>query len=153
MTAHPYQMRTAPRLPDPAARPDFYQGVPTKRLIAWVIDMALIAILAAMALPFTAFLGVFFFPFLMLVIGFFYRWFTLASGSATWGMRMMSLEIREADGRFLSSQTAFLHTMGYTISLAMPILQLISIGLMLMSERKQGLTDHILGTAALNRAV
>jgi hypothetical protein len=31
-------------------------------------------------------------------------------------------------------------------------LQFVSIGLMLMTERKQGLTDHVLGTAAVNRA-
>ncbi|WP_368187737.1 RDD family protein [Aestuariibius sp. HNIBRBA575] len=153
MSAYAYQTRTEPRLPDPATRPDFYAGVPTKRLIAWVFDVVLIAILAAIAVPFTAFLGIFFFPFLMLVLGFFYRWFTLSSGSATWGMRLMGLEMREADGQFLSNGTAFAHTLGYTISVSFPPLQLISIALILFSPRKQSLTDHVLGTAALNRAL
>ena len=31
-------------------------------------------------------------------------------------------------------------------------LQLVSIVLMLISDRKQGLTDHLLGTVALNRS-
>ena len=44
-------------LPDPARQPDFYAGVPLSRALAWVMDMVLIAILAALFLPFTAFLG------------------------------------------------------------------------------------------------
>ena len=85
-------------LPDPASQPEFYQGVVLKRGLAWVFDAILIAILSALVLPFTAFTGIFFFPGLMLVMGFFYRWFTLAGGSSTWGMRLMSIELREADG-------------------------------------------------------
>lgn len=144
-------MATAYALPDPAIRPDVYDGVTIKRGIAWVIDFAMIAVLCALALPFTAFLGVFFFPLMMLVIGFFYRWFTIAGGSATWGMRMMSIELREADGGKLSSGTALAHTLGYSISVAMAPLQLISIVMMLVTPKGQGLTDMVLGTAAINR--
>ena len=46
---------------------------------------------------------------------------------------------------------AFLHTLGYTVSIGMPLLQVISIVLMLTTERAQGLSDHVLGTVALNR--
>lgn len=72
MTAYPY----TPGLPDPSTHADFYAGIRTKRLIAWVLDMVLIAVLSSLLLPFTAFAALFFFPFFMLVIGFFYRWFT-----------------------------------------------------------------------------
>ena len=140
-----------PHLPDPDLRPDFYAGVPAKRFFAWLADIVLIVLACVLILPFTAFVGLFFFPFLMLVIGFLYRWATISGGSATWGMRLMALELREADGARLSSGTALLHTLGYSVSIAFPVLQLISVAWMLISPRRQGLTDHILGTAALNR--
>jgi len=138
-------------LPDPASQPEFYQGVVLKRGLAWVFDAILVAILSALVLPFTAFTGIFFFPGLMLVMGFFYRWFTLAGGSSTWGMRLMSIELREADGGRFSGSSAFWHTAGYTFSILVAPLQLISVLLMLVTARSQGLTDHVLGTAAIKR--
>jgi uncharacterized RDD family membrane protein YckC len=138
-------------LPDPMRNAGLYAGVPFKRAVAWIIDTVLIGVLAALVVPFTAFTGLFFFPFLILLVGFFYRWFTLSGGSATWGMRLMAIELREADGGRFSSQTALLHTLGYSVSVAMAPLQLISMILMLVTERGQGLTDVILGTTALNR--
>lgn len=137
--------------PDPNHQPQFYDGVPSKRLFAWLLDTVLIVLVSLLVLPFTVFTGIFFFPFLMLVTGFFYRWATLAFGSATWGMRLLSVEIRQADDRPLSGGTAFLHTLGYSISIGMPLIQLISIVLMMTSERRQGLTDMVLGTVAMNR--
>lgn len=127
-----------------------YAGVPLRRGIAWVIDVALIAMLCALILPFTAFTGVFFFPFMMLVVGFIYRWFTLASGSSTWGMRMMGISFRNIGGAPLSSGLALAHTVGYTISIAIAPLQLISIIMILVTARGQSLTDLILGTVAIN---
>lgn len=137
--------------PDPDTQPQFYTGVPTKRLVAWILDMVLIVLICLAMLPFTAFTGIFFFPFLMLIVGFLYRVATLTGGSATWGMRLLSLEIRQGDDRPLDGATAFLHTLGYSVSLALPVLQLISIVLMLTSARRQGLTDMVLGTVALNK--
>ena len=133
---------------DPAAA---FTGVAVNRGIAWVFDMIAIGIICTLALPFTAFTGIFFFPFLMLVIGFFYRWFTIANGSATWGMRMVGITLRDHYDRPLSSQTAFLHTLGYSISICVAPLQLISVILMLVSPQAKGLTDYLLGTYAVNR--
>ncbi|WP_377506256.1 RDD family protein [Octadecabacter sp. R77987] len=138
-------------LPDPQRYPEFYASVNRKRLVAWIADVTLVVILALIATPFTAFTAVFYFPFLMFVIGFLYRWSTLASGSATWGMRLMAIELREDDGLRLSGQTAMLHTLGYYVSMAMAPLQLVSIILMAVNPRKQGLSDAVLGTAMLNR--
>lgn len=137
--------------PDPAAQPQFYQGIATKRLLAWVVDMVAILLLCVIIVPFTAFSGIFFFPLLVLVVGFVYRWATLAAGSATWGMRLMAMEIRRGDDQPLDGGTAFLHTLGYSISFGMPILQVISVVLMASSARGQGLTDMVLGTSAMNR--
>ena len=130
--------------------PHQFAGVPFKRGLAWVFDVILIAVLCTLVLPFTAFTGIFFFPFLMLVVSFIYRWFTIAGGSATWGMRVMGIELCDNDGAPLSSGLALAHTFGYTISVALPPLQLISVILMLVTARGQGLTDHVLGTTAIN---
>jgi len=138
-------------LPDPHSQPEFYADVPLKRLIAWLIDTILIAVLSALIVPFTFFTGLFFFPFLMLVIGFAYRVVMLANGSATLGMRLTAIEFRDAQGAKFDLQTAFMHTLGYSFSIAIVPVQMVSIVLMLTTERAQGLSDHMLGTVALNR--
>jgi len=138
-------------LPDPDSQPQFYASVPSKRLLAWVIDTLLILLACIAILPFTAFTGLFFFPLLFLVVGFAYRLVTLANGSATWGMRIAAIELRCSDGSRFDFGTAAAHTLGYTVSISIPILQVISIVLMLTNARGQGLTDNLLGTVALNR--
>lgn len=139
-------------LPDPDRQPEFYADVPTKRLIAWVVDTLVTLLLSAVILPFTAFTGLFFFPVLMLITGFVYRTATLAGGSATWGMRLAAIELRDRNGRRFDLATAFVHTLGYHLSLSIFPLQLLSIVLMLTTARAQGLTDHVMGSVALNRA-
>jgi hypothetical protein len=150
-TADHAHFRSPHRLPDPATQARFYDGVNGKRAVAWVLDVALIAILAAVIVPFTAFTALLVWPVFMLVIGFLYRWATIAMGSATWGMALTGIELRAPDGLRLTGQTAFLHTLGYTLSVAMAPAQLISVILMLALGRGQGLTDLALGTAAINR--
>lgn len=137
--------------PDPDLHRDLYDGVPTKRLIAWVLDMIVIIGMCLVILPFTAFTGVFFFPFLMLVVGFIYRVMTLSSGSSTWGMRLMAMELRDVRDRPFDFGTALFHTLGYSISWAMAPLQLISMIMMCVTERKQGLSDIVLGSVAVNK--
>ncbi len=137
-------------LPDPDYQPEFYANVAPKRFVAWVVDSILIVLLTLLALPLTAFLGIFFFPVMMLVLGFAYRVVTLANGSATWGMRLMAIELRRWDGHRFDLEAAFLHTLGYSISIAITPLQVVSVVLMLTSSRGQGLTDHMIGSAALN---
>ena len=142
---------TFPDLPDPARQPEFYAGVPAKRLLAWFIDTVLILALVLVALPFTAFVGLLFLPLMYLVIGFAYRVVTLTGGSATLGMRFLAVEFRRRDGQRFDLGDAFMHTLGYSVSIAIPVIQVLSIVLMLTTERGQGLTDHVLGTTALNR--
>ncbi len=138
-------------LPDPDLREELYADVPSKRLIAWVIDVILISVMTLVLLPFTAFLAIFILPAFYAVISFLYRWVTITRGSATLGMRVAAVELRQADGQPMDMGSAFLHTAGYFVSVAVFPLQLISIALMLMTDRKQSLTDHVLGSAALNK--
>ena len=138
-------------LPDPTNQPEFYADVPTKRLVAWVFDLIVIVALSAIIVVFTAFVGLFFFGFLMLVTGFIYRTATLAAGSATFGMRMVSIEFRDRNGQRFDLGHAFLHTLGYHLSFSIFPAQIVSIVLMLTSSRAQGLTDHVMGSVAINR--
>ena len=139
------------QLADPITQPQFYRDVATKRLLAWVIDTVVVALISLIIVPFTAFVALFFIFGLMAVVGFTYRVITLATGSATLGMRMMAIEIRDSSGARLDLGQAFLHTLGYTVSWAIAPLQLISVVLMATSNRGQGLTDHFMGSAAMNR--
>ncbi|WP_223422484.1 RDD family protein [Tateyamaria pelophila] len=138
-------------LADPVTQPQFYKDVASKRLFAWLIDTVVILLMSMIIVPFTAFVALFFFVGLYAVVSFAYRTITLATGSATWGMRLMAIEIRDASGARLDLSGAFLHTLGYMISWAVAPLQLISIVLMATSARGQGLTDMVMGSAALNR--
>lgn len=137
--------------PDPDAQPEFYAGLLSKRLVAWLIDALFTLLLCLLVLPFTAFTALFYWPLLWLVVGFFYRVATLANGSATWGMRLVAMELRDAEDRRLSGGLALMHTLGYSISVAMAPLQLISVLMMMLSPRRQGLADLLLGTVPLNR--
>lgn len=138
-------------LPDPVREPEFYAGVTTKRGLAWVVDATITFGLCLLALPFTAFTALFWWPVLWLILGFLYRWATLTTGSATWGMRLMAVTLRDRDGGRLDAATAFAHVLGYTVSMALFPLQLVSIALMIALRRGQGLTDLVLGTAVMNR--
>ncbi|MGR3363956.1 MAG: RDD family protein [Maritimibacter harenae] len=139
-------------LPDPDYQGEFYADVPIKRGIAWVIDTLIVLAMVAFIVVITVGIGLFFAGFLWLVVGFVYRVVTLANGSATLGMRMTSIELRRGDGRRFDLGTAVLHTLGYSLSMSFVLPQVASIILMLTNERGQGLTDLVLGTAALNRA-
>ena len=138
-------------IPDPDTQPEFYADVPTKRLIAWLIDTMLVGLICLLIVPFTAFTGLFFFPLLMLTVGFAYRVVTLARGSATCGMRLVAIEFRTLSGQRFDLGLAFLHTLGFTLSCIFAVVQVASIVFMLTTPRAQGVTDHVLGTVALNR--
>ena len=138
-------------LPDPYHQAVFYDGVPSKRLFAWIIDVILISIMAAI----TAFLtlGALFFiwPLLYLASSFAYRTITIAGGSATIGMRIMNLQLRGPSGARLTATEAMIHTLTYLACSAFALPQLISVVLIVISERHQGLHDMLIGSTAINR--
>lgn len=142
---------TSWHLPDPQTQPEFYDDVAMKRLFAFVIDTVLIALISVAILPFTAFVGIFFFGFLMMIVGFVYRVISLAAGSATPGMRLLAIEFRAADGSQFDLGQAILHTIGLSVSFAIPLIQIASAILMATTPRGQGVTDYVMGSVAINR--
>ena len=142
---------TAWGLPDPQMHPALYHDVPTKRLIAFLFDALLVAIVTVVLIPFTAFTAIFYLPVLALLVSFVYRTLTIASGSATWGMRMVAIELRTHRGARFDLATAAAHTFLYLAIFSTILPLVVSIFLMLSTPRKQGLHDMLLGTAAVNR--
>ncbi|MCV6824203.1 MULTISPECIES: RDD family protein [Halocynthiibacter] len=138
-------------LPDPEFHAEFYQDVTAKRFFAWVIDTIVIGILTALVIVFTAFLAAFIAPLVFMVIGFVYRTVTIAKNSATPGMWLMAIELRTHRGERLDTSMALLHTLAFTVSFSVVILQILSVGLMALSPQGKGLGDHLLGTAMINR--
>ncbi|MDV7141857.1 RDD family protein [Tropicimonas sp. TH_r6] len=138
-------------LPDPDREGAYYADIPVKRAIAWVIDAVIIALLTLPVLLGTAFIGILFYPLLWLFVSFVYRTFSIAGGSATFGMRLMSIELRNWRGEKLSLPEAFMHTLIYSVCFSFLLPQIVSMGLMLTTARAQGIHDFALGTAAVNR--
>ena len=138
-------------LPDPDSQPEFYQSVVIKRFIAWLFDIAFISLLCTVAILLTFGLGFFILAVIYALISFVYRVVTIANGSATLGMRFMGIELRDAFGARMSTGMAIAHTTGYFVSMAIPILQIISVIMMITSARCQGLTDAFLGTVMINQ--
>jgi uncharacterized RDD family membrane protein YckC len=138
-------------LPDPDYDAVFYDGVPAKRLIAWVID-SVIVLAASFVLALLS-VGLLFFVFfaLVFVVNATYRWITVAQGSATFGMRVMALELRGPDGARLDGALAAWHTGLFILASMFVIPQVISMVLIATQPRRQGLHDLFLGTAAINR--
>jgi uncharacterized RDD family membrane protein YckC len=139
------------QLPDPERHAAFYADVPAKRLLAWLVDSVLVLGLTLVAVLFTAFIGLFFLPFLWLALSFAYRSVTIARDSATWGMRFAGIELRNFRGERLSAVEAVMHTGLHLACMSFLLPQLASIVAMLITPRGQGLPDLALATTALNR--
>lgn len=144
-------MHLSSALPHPDTRPEFYRGVMPKRALAWCVDMAIATIIAAMIVPFTFFLAIFFFPVLVVTVNFVYRWVSIALSGATLGMHLMALEMRGPDNGAPDQQTALLHALGTTFVLTVVPLHLISIAMIMVSDHGQSLMDKLLGTVIMNR--
>ncbi len=139
------------RLPDPALEPAFYDGVLLKRSLAWAVDVAIVTVLSLLAGVVTLTVAWFLWPITFLAIGFLYRVATIARGSATWGMRLMGIELRGHDGARLDPVQGALHVGGYYASWAMVVPGFASLAAMVVTGRRQGLTDLLLGSTAINR--
>ncbi len=140
-------------LPDPQRDPQFYDGVPFKRFLAWLIDVGVVSIFTLLSVFFTFGVGVFVFPLLWLVINFAYRVLTIATGSATWGMRFAGIELRNIQGNRFDMSEAAIHTVLYYLLNMMVLGQILSAVMMLSTPKGQGLHDYLLGTTAINRPV
>ena len=138
-------------LPDPHSQGEFYADVPLKRFLAFLVDTVLLLAITVVIVIFTLGLAVIFLYPVWWLLNFAYRSVTLANSSATPGMRLFAIEFRNARGQRLDQAEALQHTLGFMLSITFFPVQLVSMVLMASSPRGQGLSDHVLGTVALNR--
>ncbi|WP_068296952.1 RDD family protein [Pararhodobacter sp. CCB-MM2] len=141
------------RLPDPDDHPELYEHLIAKRLLAWVIDVAVTALLVIVALILTGGLALLILPLLWGAISIAYRTTLLNRYSATLGMLVASTRLCRLDGQALSPQTTLLHSITYSATMAFVLPQIGSIFLMLNSPYKQGLNDWLLGTTIVNKYI
>jgi len=142
-------------LPDPELDRQFYAGVPTRRVVAWVLDLIIIL---AVGVPIGLFFGLVtlgfgfaLFPFILAAVALAYRTATLKSSSATLGMRFTGIEFRRGDGSRFDALTAFLHSAIWTVCFSAIVLQFVSCLAILGTRYRQSISDVILGTTAINR--
>lgn len=157
ITAPDAWFNTMPGLPDPERDRQFYAGVQPRRLAAWFIDVAIVMLVGVpVALMFgvlTLGLGLAIFPLILMGAGFLYRVVTIANRSATWGMRIMGIELRRHDGTRLDFGMAVMHTAIYTFCVGVVLLQIASMVGMATTRFGQGFPDLALRTTMINRPV
>jgi uncharacterized RDD family membrane protein YckC len=150
-----------PHAYDPATQPELFEGVLVRRVVAFFIDVLMIAI------P-LAFLALFIFMFGLVTLGL--GWFLFlafgpiaviwailyygltfgSAASATIGMRMMDLEMRTWYGAPAYFVLGAVHAIGYWISVSFltPLILLVA----LVNERRRLLHDMAVGTVVVNNA-
>ena len=121
-----------------------------KRLFAFIIDTILILIITVMVIPFTAFTALFFLGSICLFVSVAYRTLSLASFSATPGMRLNGIEFHTHLGERLSFGSALAHTLLFSASISMGLPQLISVVMILFSRRARGLNEHVMGSVVIH---
>jgi len=147
---------------DPYTQPDLFRGVATRRMIAFLIDLFVLAVPIILAVIFIAIFG-------LITLGLGWALFWLVSPasviwalayygatiggphSATIGMRVMDLELRTwygAPGYFVLGAV---HAVCFWISISVlsPLVLLIG----LFNSRRRLLHDFLLGTVIVNTSV
>ena len=142
-------------LPDPHVDAGFYDGVPAKRLIAFVIDFVIILGLSICVWMIFGIMTLGIGLLLAPAIGFWtsvgYRIVTLAGKSATLGMRVMGIEFRTAAGDRFDFTHAAIHSVLFSFLFPTVIGQIISIITMLATPHGRAVPDLVLGSTAINR--
>ena len=145
-------------VPDPVRDIQFYDGVPVRRLVAFCIDLLVVAGLWSVVLIVGLLISVLTLglaaPLALAVFGaadFVYRWAMLAERSATVGMMLTGIEVRDAAGDRPNPILAFLHVAGFYVSVFVTPLLVIGWLLMAASPRRRMLHDVALGAVVINR--
>ena len=138
------------RLPNPETDPQFYDGVPARRLFAWAIDFTLAWLATIVFVILTFGLGLFFLGFAFILIDLTHRIMFISSRSATIGMGLMGIELRDGDGRRFDMPKAIGHTALYYVASMSVLAQIVSVIMMGGSSLGRGLHDLIFGSTMIN---
>ncbi len=145
-------------VPDPDRDKQFYAGVPVRRLFAFGIDlvitMGLLLVVAFFGIIFSTLTAGFGAPLAILaasMTGFVYRFVMLQQRSATLGMIVTGIEVRDKDGEKADQTTALLHTAGYYATCIFTPLLIIGWFLMATSPHRRTMHDLFIGAVVINR--
>ena len=146
---------------DPVVQPELFRGVLTRRFLAFLVDLVVLAIPIVLGVIFIALFGL-----VTLGLGWFLFWlvsplsviwailyYGLSLGgphSATLGMRLMDLELRTFSGERGYFLLGAAHAVLYWISVSVLTPLIVLVGL--FNRRKQLLHDLVLGTVIINRS-
>ena len=149
--------RTADRFVYDATRdPELFDGILSKRIVAFVVDAVVIV---ALMVPAALVVGIFglvtlgigwlLFAPLFAIVALGYIALTLGGrGSATVGMQIAGIEIRTWSGQKMFPLLAVLHALIFWISVSVLTPLILLVGL--FTARRQLLHDLLLGVVALN---
>lgn len=152
-----------PHAYDPIATPELFEGVLARRLIAFVIDLIILAVpvlfigafMAAatiatlgLAVFFFAFLSPLYWPLIVLWALFYYGYTFGSPASATIGMRVMDLEMRTWYGAPAYFVLGAVHAVVYWVSISILTPLIVLVGF--FNGRKRLLHDMIVGTVVIN---
>jgi len=145
-------------LPDPSSDPELFEGVLTRRVIAYFIDVAIIGVIVlGVILVFSIFglvtLGLAWvaLPFAVPISIVIYYALTLGSPKrATAGMQFMDIVLTPTRGMPLDGWRAFLHPLIFWLTCW--ILPPFSLLIALFTPRRQLLHDLIVGTMMVRRS-
>lgn len=137
--------------PDPDTDPQFYHGVPAKRLLAFAIDVIAVWGVVIFLSLLTLGIGFLLFAPMIVIVDAIYRVATISNKSATPGMRIMGIELRDAQGERFNFVHAVAHTVMFYVATAFVIVQLVSVLLMAGSHYGRGVHDLPIGATMINR--
>ena len=154
-----FSVDVKPHAYDPTANPELFQGVLPRRLVAFLIDVVVLAvpvIAAAIAIfvfgIFTLGLGWMLFwllsPASIVWALAYYGWCMGSPASATIGMRVMDLEMRTWYGAPAYVLLGAVHAVVYWISVSFLTPFILLVGL--FNDRRRLLHDMLVGTIVIN---
>lgn len=151
-----------PHAYDPAANPELFEGVVSRRLVAFLIDFVILAVPVIFAAMFIFAVGIVTFGLGFLLYGLLtpgmviwaicYYGLTLGSpASATIGMRIMDIEMRTWYGSPGYFVLGAVHAVVFwiTVSALTPFILLVC----LFNERRRCLHDMLVGTIVINNEI
>jgi uncharacterized RDD family membrane protein YckC len=141
---------------DPTTQPALFDGILSRRIVAFIVDAILIGLLMIPAVLVVAIAGLItfgigwlLFPPLFAIIALGYVGLTLGgANSATVGMRMAGLEMRTWNGAPMFPLLAVMHALIFWISIGLLTPLILLVGL--FTYRKQLLHDLLLGVVMIN---
>ena len=141
---------------DPERQPELFDGVLSKRIVAFIVDAVLIVLLMVPAALMILILGLItlgiawlLFPLLFAIVALGYVALTLGGrASATPGMRLTGVEMRTWNGQRMFPLLAMMHALIFWFSCGILTPLILLVGL--FTPRRQLLHDLLLGVVALN---